>query len=290
MRQHRLRRRATLDQFLPNQRLPLSHGVHTVARPTARGTNARQNNTQHAHALLLACLRAHTRAHTYTRAHTPRDAAPALTGCLRPVPQIVSVVDPDDEFELFNEGVSFFGVPGASGWADGIGDVAIHYLGPKWAVFSKVFPFAEQAEAREAHEDVLLLGSTKHVMLTPHNVQRIGQSGLTDPSTEISCLNGEGGPPRTYTVSRAPVEVMRRLYLTCAHPPHTHTRRASRHGRSLPFAIPEASSASRARAHDRAASVLAVGATSRAILPPRPRRCNLVSRPCSTSARRSATR
>ena len=139
------------------------------------------------------------------------------------MPQIVSVVDPDDEFELFNEGVSFFGVPGASGWADGIGDVAIHYLGPKWAVFSKVFPFAEQAEAREAHEDVLLLGSTKHVMLTPHNVQRIGQSGLTDPSTEISCLNGEGGPPRTYTVSRAPVEVMRRLYLTCAHPPHTHT-------------------------------------------------------------------
>ena len=136
----------------------------------------------------------------HTRAHTARRGT-CTHWLLRPVPQIVSVVDPDDEFELFNEGVSFFGVPGASGWADGIGDVAIHYLGPKWAVFSKVFPFAEQAEAREAHEDVLLLGSTKHVMLTPHNVQRIGQSGLTDPSTEISCVNGEGGPPRTYTVS-----------------------------------------------------------------------------------------
>ena len=65
--------------------------------------------------------------------------------------QITTIVDPDDELELYNEGVAFYGVPGASGWADCIGDVAIHYLGPKWAVFSKIFPFAEQAEAREAH-------------------------------------------------------------------------------------------------------------------------------------------
>ena len=92
--------------------------------------------------------------------------------------QITSVADPDDEFELYHEHVSFYGVPGASGWADRIGDVAIHYLGPHWAVFSKVFPFHEQTAACDAHEDVLLLGSTRHVMLTPHCAYRIGAAGL----------------------------------------------------------------------------------------------------------------
>ena len=110
---------------------------------------------------------------------------------------ITSISDPDDEFELFHEGVSFFGVPGASGWADRIGDVAVHYMGHHWAVFSKVFPFKEQAAAREAHEDVLLLGSTKHVMLTPHCAYRVGEAGLASSATLITCLNGEGGPTRT---------------------------------------------------------------------------------------------
>ena len=88
--------------------------------------------------------------------------------------RITAIVDPDDEWELYHEGVAFYGVPGASGWADSIGDVAIHYMGPTWAVFSKVFPFAEQSEAREAHEDMLLLGASKHVMLTPCCAYRIG--------------------------------------------------------------------------------------------------------------------
>ena len=164
-------------------------------------------------------------AHQVERHHAaPHRTHTALTphaGCRAPrvSSQLNSIVDPDDEFELFNEGVSFFGVPGASGWADRIGDVAIHYLGPKWAVFSKVFPFAEQSEAREAHEDVLLLGSTKHVMLTPHCAHRIGSSGLDDPATEVTCLNADGGPTRTYQVAKLPPEVPRRLYLTCAAPP-----------------------------------------------------------------------
>ena len=41
--------------------------------------------------------------------------------------------------ELYTEGVSFYGSPGASGWADKIGDVAIHYMSAEWAVF-KIFP------------------------------------------------------------------------------------------------------------------------------------------------------
>ena len=130
--------------------------------------------------------------------------------------QVTSISDPDDEFELYNEGVSFFGVPGASGWADRIGDVCIHYMGPRWAVFSKVFPFHEQNEAREAHEDVLLLGSTRHVMLTPHCAYRIGPAGINNSSTEVTYLTGDGSLPRTTTRSRTPVEVLRRLYLTCA--------------------------------------------------------------------------
>ena len=90
--------------------------------------------------------------------------------------------DPDDEFELYNEGVAFYGVPGASGWADGIGDVAVHYMGARWAVFSKIFPFSEQGAAREAHEDVLLLGTAKHVMLTPHCAYRIGERATDRPT------------------------------------------------------------------------------------------------------------
>ena len=95
---------------------------------------------------------------------------------------VMKVADPDDEFELYNEGVAFYGVPGASGWADGIGDVAVHYMGARWAVFSKIFPFSEQGAAREAHEDVLLLGTAKHVMLTPHCAYRIGERATDRPT------------------------------------------------------------------------------------------------------------
>ena len=130
---------------------------------------------------------------------------------------VTEVSDPDDEFELYQEHVMFFGTPGASGWADKVGDVAIHYMGHKWAVFSKIFPFAEQGAARETHEDALLLGSIKHVMLTPRCAYRIGVDGLGDGATEMQCLSGDGGTPRIFSVGKAPIEALRRLYLTWGH-------------------------------------------------------------------------
>jgi hypothetical protein len=137
------------------------------------------------------------------------------------VTQVASVEDPDDEFEMYNAGITFFGVPGASGWADKIGDVAIHYMTAKWAVFSKIFPFAEQADAREAHEDVLLLGSTRHVMLTPCCAYRLGVGGLRVASSALTTLRGDGGrgnlDRRETTVGRAPKPLLHRLYLTWAH-------------------------------------------------------------------------
>lgn len=131
---------------------------------------------------------------------------------------VTLLADAADEFELYNEGVAFYGSPGASGWADKIGDVAIHYLSSKWAVFSKIYPFPEQSIARETHEDVLLLGSTRHVMLTPCCAYAISEGGLADRSTRLSCLGGEGGLlKRSYTVDSVPTEVLRRLYLTWGH-------------------------------------------------------------------------
>ena len=132
--------------------------------------------------------------------------------------RITSIADTADDFELYTEGVSFYGSPGASGWADKIGDVAIHYMSAEWAVFSKIFPFPEQSVARETHEDVLLLGSTRHVMLTPICAYSITQGGLGARDTGIACLGGEGGIlKKAYSVDSVPQEVLRRLYLTWGH-------------------------------------------------------------------------
>lgn len=218
--------------------------------------------------LLLLCTR--TIAHRSTcQSLSPSEAVSPATS-----EQVTAIVDPADEFDLFNEGVTFYGTPGASGWADKIGDVAVHYMSSRWVVFSKIFPFFEQvrcrpagdlasessptrpvparsapmplpharfpparrvalthapslrcpsvrqSESRAAHEDVLLLGSTKHVMLTPNCAWRIAEGGLNAPSTPITCLTGDGGTMRTraaLTVSKAPPEVIHRLYLTWGH-------------------------------------------------------------------------
>lgn len=89
---------------------------------------------------------------------------------------------------------------------------------PRWVVFSKVFPFEEQGEAREAHEDVLLLGSSRHVMLTPCCAHRIGEGGLRTPSSWVMMLTGDGSSTRRETtVSKAPPALLARLFLTWAH-------------------------------------------------------------------------
>jgi len=132
---------------------------------------------------------------------------------------ITSIEDPADAFESFSAHVESIGFPGASGWADSIGDVAIHYLGRNWAVFSKVYPFAEQADARTAHSDVLLLGSTQHVMVTPMCAYRIGTGGLQQKDTTVDCLTCDGalGKPKTLSVAKLPSAVTNRLYLTWGH-------------------------------------------------------------------------
>jgi len=132
---------------------------------------------------------------------------------------VTSVQDPSDAFESFHDHVESIGFPGASGWADSIGDVAIHYLGRNWAVFSKVYPFAEQADARAAHSDVLLLGSTQHVMVTPMCAYRIGAEGLQQKTTAVDCLTSDGalGKPKTVSVAKLPSAVTNRLYLSWGH-------------------------------------------------------------------------
>lgn len=134
--------------------------------------------------------------------------------------QVTNVVDGAvDEFEEAQQGVTFFGFPGASGWADKIGDVAVHYLHAEWAVFSKVFPFNEQVLSREQHEDMLLLGSTNHVMLTPGCVRSIGPSGIRGTDTMVTLLNSEGSiaDERTCSAANLPKGVAHRLWLTWGH-------------------------------------------------------------------------
>ena len=59
------------------------------------------------------------------------------------------VRDHGDESRMMLEHVTFFGPCGASGGADRIGSVIIHYMGADWFIFSKNYPFQEQDEARD---------------------------------------------------------------------------------------------------------------------------------------------
>merc|ERR1711988_1132700 len=55
---------------------------------------------------------------------------------------ITGIHDSGDETDSIKQGISFLGYPGGSGWAEKIGDVAIHFISAKWAIFSKILPFA----------------------------------------------------------------------------------------------------------------------------------------------------
>ena len=80
---------------------------------------------------------------------------------------VTAIVDPVDAADSMHSGATFLGFPGASGWADKIGSVALHYRGTDWFVFSKILPFPEQRGEIDEHEDMLLLGAAKHVMMVP---------------------------------------------------------------------------------------------------------------------------
>lgn len=107
--------------------------------------------------------------------------------------RIVTMVrDHGDESRMMRERVTFFGPSGASGWADRVGSVAIYYMGEDWFIFSKIFPFAEHAESKDQHDDLLLLGSANDVMLTPECVSA-APHGLCDPQAPVTTLTCEGG-------------------------------------------------------------------------------------------------
>jgi len=132
--------------------------------------------------------------------------------------RVTGIRESDDELEHFRDNVIFFGYPGASGWADKIGDVAVHYMHAKWCVFSKVYPFDEQADSLNAHEDALLLGSCEHVMLTPQCAHSIGPAGLANGKEMVKLLDSEGSLlAKPCTVDALPSGVRHRLYLTWGH-------------------------------------------------------------------------
>eukprot|EP00964_Phaeocystis_antarctica_P140946 scaffold105885_cov48-Phaeocystis_antarctica.AAC.4 len=130
---------------------------------------------------------------------------------------VTAIVDPVDAADSMHSGATFLGFPGASGWADKIGSVALHYRGKDWFVFSKILPFPEQRGEIDEHEDVLLLGSTKHVMMVPECIYRAPEPlGIgTSRVTTIKCM---GLSARHTVVGRLSPFVLRRGYLAWGHP------------------------------------------------------------------------
>ena len=130
---------------------------------------------------------------------------------------VTGIHDSGDETDALALGINFLGFPGGSGWASRIGDVAIHYLSAKWVIFSKVLPFPEQAEARDQHEDVLLLGTAADVCQTPGCASLVGTGGLASPQTPVRLITSEGIRELTIPVAKLSKHVRWRLYLTWGH-------------------------------------------------------------------------
>ena len=130
---------------------------------------------------------------------------------------VTAIADPVDAVDSMHDHATFLGFPGASGWADRIGSVALHYQGPDWFLFSKIFPFPEQHGEIDEHEDMLLLGSTKHVMMVPECIYRSPEPlGLgTSRVSTITCM---GLGARHTVVARLSPFVLWRGYLAWGHP------------------------------------------------------------------------
>merc|ERR1740117_1764890 len=120
--------------------------------------------------------------------------------------------------------VTFTSHPGASGWADNIGAVAIHYFGVDWFVFSKILPFREQKRDRDEHEDILLLGTSRHVMLTPECLY-YAPIGLRAPEHDdieqddnVLIITSQGGPvAKCVRLSDLTTFSKFRLYISWGH-------------------------------------------------------------------------
>ena len=151
--------------------------------------------------------------------------------------QITAIMDDDDDISHVRDGITVFGYPGASGWADKIGDVAVHYMHATWMIFSKIFPFEDQKAALAQHEDCLLLGSTRHVMLTPSCVHTI--SGA-DRRARVRLLDSEGSlVSKTATCETLSSAARFRLYTTWGHKDSPFSDQVEQHQCSLQQMIDE---------------------------------------------------
>jgi len=105
---------------------------------------------------------------------------------------VLQIHDPLNFIESMHEEVTFLGYPGSSGWADKIGSVAVHYMGPDWFIFSKILPFHKQNEDKKEHKDLLLLGSSCNVMLTPTAIYEL-PSEFVEPACRVTFITSSGG-------------------------------------------------------------------------------------------------
>ena len=129
---------------------------------------------------------------------------------------VTAIADPVDFEQAMHDNATFMGFPGVSGWADRIGSVALHYRGRDWFVFSKILPFREQRGEIDEHEDMLLLGSSKHVMMTPECIYRAPEP-LSSASSRVTTIKCSGLGVRQTTVARLSPFVLRRAYLAWGH-------------------------------------------------------------------------
>ena len=141
---------------------------------------------------------------------------------------VTGIHDSGDETDSLALGINFLGYPGGSGWANRIGDVAVHYLSAKWVIFSKILPFPEQAEARELHEDVLLLGAATDVWQTTGCALQVGTAGLGDPQTPVRLITSEGVRELTVPAAKLSKHVRWRLYLSWGHESEPYAEEVAR--------------------------------------------------------------
>ena len=130
---------------------------------------------------------------------------------------VTTIVDPVDPIDSMHDNVTFLGFPGASGWADRVGSVALHYRGKDWFLFSKILPFREQRGEIDEHEDMLLLGAAKHVMMVPECIYRAPEP-LGAGSSRVATIKSQGIAVRQTVVSRLSPFALRRAYLSWGHP------------------------------------------------------------------------
>ena len=217
------------DEIAPGGDTPRSARLNTEqVRPSAPDGSERKSSSG-AKLKWRGALQAHTLAQHFGRRVHESEGSDALL--FRHVPAwvryrripgfryrlVTAIADPVDAADSMHDNATFLGFPGASGWADRIGSVAVHYRGKEWFLFSKILPFPEQRGEIDEHEDMLLLGSTKHVMMVPECIYRAPES-LSLGTSRVTTIKCMGLSARHTVVARLSPYVLRRGYLAWGHP------------------------------------------------------------------------